>query len=237
MKPFHFKQFTIQQRADVFKVGTDGLLLGAWADVSDARNLLDIGTGTGIVALMCGQKNQELDITAIDINPNAVDLANQNFQESPFTKNAKALNLSLETLLRENIKKWDNISCNPPYFVESTLSEKVHLQAARHRQAFDLNSLFQFASAHLSESGSLDIIYPFSGLEKEVLPCLKSAKLFLIRQTTVYSMEGKLPERVLLSFGKKDRLPVNDELIIQYEGRNNYTEAYKKLTCDFHTIF
>lgn len=236
MKPFHFKQFSIQQRDDVFKVGTDGLLLGAWTNVDDAQNLLDVGTGTGIVALMCAQRNPNLSVTAIDINEKAIELAKQNFQASPWKENTTIKHASIENLMSSTLEKFDIIVCNPPYFMESTPAEKHHIHKAKHQVEFSIETLIKASVLLLNKGGRLNVIYPSINLGELIL-LSKKHHLHVIRKTTVFSKKEKLPERELLSFGFEKGEIEQDILVIQHEKRNDYTEAYKNLTSAYHTIF
>src|SRR5690606_12434210 len=121
MKPFRFKKFTVQQHKEVFRVGTDGVLLGALADCSGAKHILEVGTGTGLVALMTAQRNSTSDITAIDVNPVAAELAVKNFSESSFGHRMRAMHCDYKTF--DTQKKFDLIISNPPYF-ETNPSQK-----------------------------------------------------------------------------------------------------------------
>ena len=114
MKPFQFKRFEIQQSKKVFRVGTDGVLLGSLCSVLNAKKALEIGTGTGLISLMVTQRNQTTAILAIDINPEAVQLANENFANSPFQKRISAVHQDLKSW--ETDEKFDLIFSNPPYF-------------------------------------------------------------------------------------------------------------------------
>jgi tRNA1Val (adenine37-N6)-methyltransferase len=236
MNPFHFKKFSIRQSSNVFKVGTDGLLLGAWTNVDNAQNLLDVGTGTGIVALMCTQRNPHLCITAIDINADAVELAKQNFKNSPWNENATIMHTSIENLMCSTLEKFDVIVSNPPYFIESTPAKNQHIHKAKHQVEFSIETLIGASVSLLNENGNLNIIYP-STHAAELMQLSEKYKLFLKRRTTVYSKVGKQPERELLSFGFEKGEVDQDALVIQYENRNDYTETYKNLTNIYHTIF
>ncbi len=121
MKPFHFQKFTVNQSAKVFRVGTDGVLLGASATVEKAENILEIGTGTGLIALMIAQRNPKAFITAIDLNEEAVTLASENFRNSPYRDRLKAILQDFKQIKTE--EKFDLIVSNPPYFEENS-SEK-----------------------------------------------------------------------------------------------------------------
>ena len=121
MKPFQFKNFTVNQSSKVFRVGTDGVLLGASATVKDAQNILEIGTGTGLIALMIAQRNPDANITALDINEEAVAIASENFRNSPFSNRLKAVLQDFK--IHKTDEKFDLIVSNPPFFEENP-SEK-----------------------------------------------------------------------------------------------------------------
>ena len=161
MKPFRFQQFDIQQNADVFRVGTDAVLLGALANVSKAKNVLEIGTGTGIVSLMIAQRNLEAKILAIDINSEAVNISQANFSNSPFSDRIKSQLQDLKNF--ETEEKFDLIISNPPYF-EINSSEKDIL--ARQRLELNFSDLIKKSSQLLSENGLFSIIIPIDS-EKE----------------------------------------------------------------------
>ena len=115
---FQFKQFTIRQEKCAMKVGTDGVLLGAWADVTQARRLLDIGTGTGLIAIMAAQRNPELIIDAIEIDPAAFEQARENANNTPWRERIHIFQGKVQTFAPAY--KYDTIVCNPPFFINST---------------------------------------------------------------------------------------------------------------------
>ena len=159
MKPFRFKNFTINQSEKVFRVGTDGVLLGVLATVENAGHILEVGTGTGLISLMLSQRNRNAAILAIDFSKDAAQLASENFKNSPFSKNLKALEQDFKTF--ESEEKFDVIVSNPPYF-EKNQSEKDVIARQQTELSFDdlieksvknvldLGSLFEFLVVFMS---------------------------------------------------------------------------------------
>ncbi len=236
-KPFYFKQFLIYQNENVFKVGTDGVLLGAWTEFYKAKNILDVGTGTGLIALMAAQKNKSAKITTIEKNTAAANIAKKNFEISKWKERITPLNISLKQLLITNSSiKFDVIVCNPPYFIGSTPSKSEVLKKAKHVEGdFFINLIFA-AKKYLSHKGTLNVILPIVEgdlFEKKA----KEHKLYIQRKTHVIPKKGKPVERVLIEFSKTffNKQKAN-QLIIQNEERNNFTQAYISLTKDFYTI-
>ena len=123
MKPFRFQQFSIQQSKDVFRVGTDGVLLGAMCNVKNAKKIFEIGTGTGLISLMLAQRNVSAKILAIDINESAVKLASENFRNSIFNENLKVELKDFKNF--ETNENFDLVVCNPPFFEENASAKDV----------------------------------------------------------------------------------------------------------------
>ena len=227
MKPFQFKQFSIQQSKHVFRVGTDGVLLGAASSVHEAKKILEVGTGTGLISLMLAQRNPNAQIQAIDIDENAVKLAAQNFENSPF-KNRLAV--SLEDYKNFNPKeKYDLIISNPPYFEENVSSKDI---IARQQTELSFELLIVKSKNLLSENGLLSVIIPFeAGVLFEEL-CSRN-QLYLQRRLLIYGIINSKPKRLLLEFGTEQKEMMNEELIIEKSPRK-YSDLYLKLTESFH---
>lgn len=145
MKPFHFKQFSILQDKNVFRVGTDGVLLGALVSCEAASKVLEVGTGTGLISLMTAQRNPRAEILALDINEKAVELAGQNFSNSPFRDRLGAELFDFKNYISE--EKFDLILSNPPYFEQMDFSQKDVL--ARQQVELNFEQLIQNSSALL----------------------------------------------------------------------------------------
>jgi len=189
MKPFRFQQFDIQQNADVFRVGTDAVLLGSLANVFEAKKVLEVGTGTGIISLMIAQRNPETQILAIDINPGAVNISQTNFSNSPFFDRIKSQLQDLKNFETED--KFDLIISNPPYF-EINNSEKDIL--ARQRMELNFSDLIKKSSQLLSKNGLFTVIIPI-GSEKEFANICSNYNLFLQRKVIIKGIKTSEPKR------------------------------------------
>ena len=227
MKPFQFKNFTVNQSSKVFRVGTDGVLLGASATVKDAQNILEIGTGTGLIALMIAQRNPDANITALDINEEAVAIASENFRNSPFSNRLKAVLQDFK--IHKTDEKFDLIVSNPPYFEENP-SEKDVL--ARQQTELSFADLIQNASQKLTANGILSVIIPFtSGVDFEQI--CRENNLFPTKTITVFGIKNSTPKRLILEFGLNEGEIIETEFVIEKSPRK-YSDSYLELTKDFH---
>ncbi len=229
MKPFRFKQFEIQQSKDVFRVGTDGVLLGALANVENASKVLEIGTGTGLISLMLAQRNSKADFLGIDINEEATNLTQNNFKNSPFHLRLK--NIFQDFKAFQTDEKYDLIVSNPPYFEESD-SEKDKLA----RQTVELNflQLISKSSELLSENGILSVIIPFEAGNDFIQSAHKN-KLFLVRQVNIKGIESSKAKRLVLEFSLNKKEIIESEFIIEKSPRQ-YSDQYLELTKEFHVF-
>lgn len=229
LKPFHFQQFTVQQSTDVFRVGTDAVLLGALCSVDHSRNILEVGTGTGIVSLMLAQRNTKAQFHALDIDPIAVKLAESNFNASAFSNRLKA---SLQDFKHYNSPiGYDHIVCNPPFF-EANSSEKD----VRARQQTELNflQLLKGAKANLISKGMLSVILPSesaNAFESEA----KNNGFFLQKKISIYGREGGKLRRYVLEFCLEEVDPVFSEFVIEKNPRI-FSDQYLELTKEFHVF-
>lgn len=233
MKPFHFKQFTIQHNKSTFKVGTDGVLLGAWGSVEDAQTALDIGTGTGLIALMLAQRNSILNIEAIEISKEAAQLASSNVLASPWNDRVRVIQQNILDFATNVDKQYDCIVTNPPYFNAGTISPKRSKQGSRHTLSFSHDNLLKVVNQLLKPSGRFALILPAIEGQQFIYKAKKD-ELHLNRLTQVRSKKDKVVERFLMEFGKEPGKVTENELIIQYEERNHYTPEYIDLTKDFY---
>lgn len=227
MKPFRFQQFDINQSSDVFRVGTDAVLLGALSNVINAKQILEVGTGTGIIALMLAQRNSEANILGIDINPEAVQISQNNFSNSPFSDRIKSQLQDFKNL--ETDEKFDLIISNPPYF-EINSSEKDIL--ARQRLELDFSDLIQKASQLLSDAGLFSVIIPIDS-EKEFTRICLSDNLFLQRKIIIKGIQNAEPKRVVLEYSLKESETTIENFVIEKSPRV-YSDEYLELTKDFH---
>ena len=232
---FKFKQFTVFQDRCAMKVGTDGVLLGAWADCENAKTILDIGTGTGLIALMLAQRSPA-HIDAIEIDQSASEQASENVTKSPWESRISVLNISLQQFTEQIDKKYDLIVSNPPFFQNSLYAPDQNRTNARHNASLEYEDILDASLKLLSNNGMLSLILPY--LEGTMFIVKAAGKgLYCVRQTNVLPNPGKTPKRLLLEFAKSKKPLVEQEIIIELNKRHEYSDAYKNLTRDFYLAF
>ncbi len=216
------------------KVGTDGVLLGAWCDAQHtARSILDIGTGTGLIALMLAQRNPEARITAIEPNPEAALDAKANFTASPFREKCTLLEISLQDFNPDT--NFDLIVSNPPFFQNSLQNPDPGRTQARHTAGFSPEHLAA-TSRWLSPKGKLAGIYPVDVFEV-FQDFAAKAGMFPVRKMTVYPNPEKPAHRILFEFSRFPGPIQTEELTIETLGRHQFGEKYMALTRDFYLKF
>lgn len=232
--PFTFKQFSIQQNHAPMKVGTDGVLLGAWCSCDHAQTALDIGTGTGIIALMLAQRNNIMKITAIEPNDLAVADAELNFKKSKWNERIECIKTDFHSFVSPS--KFDLIVSNPPFFKNALRAPDENRNAARHIENFGPEE-FAHAASLLTKTGILSGIYPLPIFEQfHRAAC--AVGLFPLRLCEVFSTPFKPSHRMLFEYTFAERPnPKNEKIIIEENGRHGYSEIYKKLTRDFYLNF
>ena len=230
---FYFKQFSIAQDQCSMKVGTDGVLLGAWADVTNAQQILDIGAGTGVIAIMLSQRSEKAQIHAIEIDELAAKQAADNIQNSPWTTRLSIINQSIQDYGKSSEQKYDLIVSNPPFFSGGTFSHNQDRNDVRHTVKLPHGDLLIAVRRLLSREGKFCVILPLiEGMRfKEIAA---DYSLFCTKVTKVKPKVSKPVERLLLQFERVESPEIVDELVIQKEGRNNWTEAYIDLTRAFY---
>lgn len=230
LRPFKFKQFTVLHGDSAFKVGTDGVLLGAWVDVDKALHMLDVGCGTGLISLILAQRASHARIVATDINEDAISIAKQNFLNSSWKERLSAIMVDFRSF--ESNVCFDLIVSNPPYFEDSLKSGNLHKDLARHNDTLPLHQLVRQAAALLSTDGTLAMILPYNALSK-CLAIASDAGLYPSRICSVYGKPNPTPKRVMLQLTTSKCTALTTELTVR-NADNNYTQAYIKLTHDFY---
>jgi tRNA1Val (adenine37-N6)-methyltransferase len=233
---FQFKQFTIWHDRCAMKVGTDSVLLGAWTNFSDAANILDIGTGSGILALMAAQKVPNAHIDAIEIEAGAVEQAKENFARSPWEDRMTIYHQSIQDFVNTTTKRYDIIISNPPYFSKALKSPDKQRTTARHNDNLGLRTLLEISSNLLESTGSLNLILPIAEGRQSMYEAARLG-LTCCHQTEVKPNENSLPKRCLLSFSQTSTTCLKDELCVETNTRHNYSIEYKQLTKDFYLNF
>ena len=236
---FQFKQFTIDQSLCAMKVGTDGVTLGAVADVEKARRVLDIGCGTGLLCLMTAQRNGTAEIVGIDIDEDAVRGATQNCEASKWAGRISIGGKSLQEFVEAAPSAFDKIITNPPYFEDSLKAPKASRTLARHTDSLPFSELALSASTLLSDDGSLSIILPTDAHEK-FEKIAEEYGLYLRKKTLVYPKPGAEVKRVVGEFVKikNDECKMQnveiETLTVETEIRHQYTDDYIRLTKEFY---
>ncbi len=227
---FTFKQFTVHQDKCAMKVGTDGVLLGAWTPVKKASRILDVGTGTGVIALMLAQRNRQAHIIAIEIEEQAAMQAQNNVECSPWAERIKVVCCNFQEFHPTN--SFDLIVSNPPYFVNALQGENKQRNLARHTNELSYEALFRNSVRMLARDGVLSIIIP-AEIEEYVMETACKHYLYPVSQTQVYTKFNKPCRRVLLNFSTKIDTCIRNALYIE-NGHGEYTPEYITLTRDFY---
>lgn len=227
MKDFNFQKFLIKQSESVFRVGTDAVLLGVLSDAEKSKKILEVGTGTGIISLMLAQRNPNANILAIDINPEAVKVSQENFSNSVFSDRIKSQLQDFKHF--EAAGKFDLIISNPPYF-EINHSDKDVL--ARQRLELDFFDLIKKSSQLLSENGLFTVIIPINSENEFTSICLEN-QLFLQRKISIKGIKTAEPKRVVLEYSFKETETKIENFVIEKSPRV-YSDEYLELTKDFH---
>jgi len=231
---FKFKQFEIEQKKAAMKVGTDGCLLGAWVGVEGAIRILDIGTGTGLIAIMMAQRNPLASIEGIDIDESAIDEATTNMKGSPWSDRLQAIQTSLQDFAVLRTNRYDLIVSNPPFFIAGKMPENQSLAAAKHAVSLSPLELIQGIVPLLLPEGRLGLILPPIEGAAFVKMAEKDFGFYLNKLTLVRPKKDKKVERWLIEMSRIPTELLHNELVIQYEARNDWTPSFTLLLKDFY---
>ena len=231
---FRFKQFEIHDELSAMKIGTDGVLLGAWVDIADARHILDVGTGTGLVAIMCAQRNAQARVHGIDIVEDAATEAQQNIARTAWCDRLSAEHADLRNYIPD--VRYDHIVSNPPFFLTTLQSPDAARAMARHADTLPYADLVSAAERLLEPGGRLSVVLPTECAA--TFRRIAFERLWLSRITEVVTREGEAPKRTLMEFRLSDSplMPRADSLTIQAKD-GSYTEEYRRLTEEFYLNF
>lgn len=231
---FQFKQFAIEQNRTAMKIGTDGVLLGAWTPLeNNPFSILDIGTGTGIIALMLAQRSSAEQIDALEIDDEAYEQATDNFENSPWNDRLFCFHAGLDEFVEEPEDEYDLIVSNPPFYQEDYKSNNEQRDLARFQDAMPFEDLIAAADLLLSENGVFCVIIPFKE-EETFLALAKEYELYPQKITRVKGTPTTEIKRSLLAFSRKENPNLStDELVIE-TARHIYTAEYIELTKDFY---
>lgn len=226
---FRFKQFCIHHDRCAMKVGTDGVLLGAWGGV-EGRRILDIGTGTGLIALMAAQRNPEAKVWGVDIDEEAIFQARENIAESPFCSRIECV--LQDVLAFETEELFDAILCNPPFFTEDTLPDDKSRALARNNKNLPFPLLIKKVAELLAEDGVFSLVVP-SGLVQEIVGLCLENGLHLVRRCQVHTTAQKPPRRTLLAFSRQN-MKCDEQVLCLMDKDGSRSPQYLELTKDFY---
>ncbi|MGN0186124.1 MAG: tRNA1(Val) (adenine(37)-N6)-methyltransferase [Paludibacteraceae bacterium] len=235
MAHFSFKQFDINQDRCAMKVGTDGVLLGAWCTIDNYRCVLDIGTGTGLLALMIAQRNTQAYIDAVEIDADAAQQARENCAASPFGTRISVWHDDIRTFVAPHATAYDSIVCNPPYFADALKCPDTQRSIARHNDTLPFDALLNAVSRLLAADGRFSTILPCH--EAILFTEMAAAQQFyLTRLTHLLPTPSSTEKRRLLEFERRPGLLCEDSLIIEL-ARHQYSQEYRDLTKNFYLKF
>lgn len=250
---FRFKKFSVRHERSAMKVGTDGVLLGAWCRSATSARILDVGTGCGLIALMMAQRFPDSFIDAVEIDPEAITEAMENFEASPWGSRLTAFSGDFQSLLFSH--RYGMIVSNPPWY-DSEMKPPKHVRSlARHSDALSPESLISRVAELLETDGCFSVILPVDKAPR-LMNAASTHRLKLIRQTFVRPTPSKPPHRILMEFSRR-RIDTNDhnapnatnadelqgdelttdELIVETEVRHDYTPEFRALLREFFLRF
>lgn len=229
---FRFKQFTIHHDRCAMKVGTDGVLLGAWANGEECNSILDIGAGSGLVSLMLAQRFRQAKIESIEIDAEASSQANENYKESSFPNLDECVNISLQDFAHGCDRKYDLIVSNPPFFSRSLKSPDHQRSVARHTDSLLIEEFVSLSASLLNDRGKIAFVFPYS--EKgDLMEIAASNKLYISKMTNVYPTPSSEPKRLLMELSNIDQLTIETDLVVE-TARHVYSAEFVAIVKDFY---
>ena len=238
---FKCKQFAIRQDKCAMKVGTDGVLLGAWTDVTNVHRVLDIGTGTGLIAIMLAQRTKTL-IDAIEPEPDSCSQATENIKRCPWQDRIRIFNMTFQDYVSEILtdkspeEEYDLIVTNPPYFIDSMKNPDKKKMQSRHADNLTGDDILNGSMQLLNKKGKLCIILPV--IEAELFQKTAIVRKFhCTRKLYIKPTPEKDAKRILLQFEWEERSCEEETIVIESGGRHKYSDEYRELTKEFYLGF
>jgi len=214
------------------RVGTDGVLLGAWADCQNASRILDVGTGTGLISLMLAQRSSA-DIDAVEVDSGAVVDAGRNFSASEWAERINLHHCSVQDFAGNSKEKYDLVVSNPPFFENSLKNPDLSKASARHTESLTFEELLYTVSVLLNDDGAFCVILPVLS-EQRFLDVARNEGFYVCEKMYVKTTPVKQSKRLMMKFKKAENELKSSELIIEKYGRHKYSEEYLKLTEEFY---
>jgi tRNA1Val (adenine37-N6)-methyltransferase len=232
---FYFKQFKVEDGRSTMKVGTDAVLLGAVVDLTDAANILEIGTGCGVISLILAQRSKA-SIDAIEIDEESVRQAKENVRDSTWADRITIINSSLQDFVKHTDNKYDIVVSNPPFFSRALKSPDNKRNISRHNDSLTFEELQKSSSLLKLDSGSLWLILPVKE-GKEFIETAGKAGLFLHSELQIFPKAGKDCNRAILQFKKTPAEKKQERILVIKTAENSFTEEYIELTKEFYIDF
>ena len=230
---FQFQAFRVRQSHSAMKIGTDGVLLGAWAQLPETcKTVLDIGTGTGLLSLMLAQRYAQISLHAVEIDAAAAEEAQFNFEQSPWHERLQLEQLDFVTFSAQKNRVFDHIVCNPPFYQNGYPIENDQRNLARNHSSLPLTDLFQGIASLLSAAGSCSLVLPIAQ-EKDVMALAQAHGLLLHRYTKVRGHATAPFKRMLIELGRVEQTTVFDELTLEVT-RHQRTPEHQALVEAFY---
>ncbi len=230
---FNFKQFTVSQERCAMKVGTDGVLLGAWAGIHSISAALDVGTGSGVVALMLAQRFK-CEVVGVEVDKDAAGQAQENFMNSSWASRLSLVHSPFQEFAEKTHKKFDLIVSNPPYFSEDIKSPNYQRSLARHSENLTLEELVDRALHLINHSGCIAFILPYNKRKQLIQAMIKNG-LWMQRESFVHPIPHEEPNRILVEMGLESKPIVRREtIVIEENKRHLYHSSFRQLTKDFY---
>ncbi len=230
---FQFKKFEIQQVFCAMKVNTDSILLGAWSPMLKCKNVLDIGSGNGLISLMIAQRNPFCKITGVELDLKTVEESKINLKSSPWSERIEMFHSSIQEFTNSHMGCFDGIVSNPPFFVDSLKSQNIQRAYARHTLRLSHTELLKSVNRLLSSKGVFCIILPIREADQF---CLMAGKfqLHLVKRCNIRPRVAKKINRVMLVFKRHYQHFETSELIIYQESSRKYSDDFQRLTESFY---
>ncbi len=232
---FRFKQFSVVHKESAMKVGTDGVLLGAWVAYSNPERILDIGTGSGVVALQMAQRFPDAHITGIEIDEKSAHEAAGNMRNSPWAERLRCLRQDIREYAGTANEKYDLILTNPPFFESDLPSRNVRLRQAKHHISLRFDELLDSIDNLLDDDGMFALIIPWD-IRQKIMQLATQRNLFCRRELMIYPKASKNANRSILEFYRTKKDCIKENLYI-YTEQNRYSAAYRNLCKEFYLNF
>jgi len=235
-KSFSFKQFVVEQDKSAMKVGVDGVMLGAWADVANAARILDVGTGTGLIAIMLAQRNSVANIDAIEIDDQAYEQACENANKCKWRERINIIHGKFQTFADTTKQKYDLVVSNPPYFIDSLKSPEMQRTVARHSTLLTQDDLISGIEKTLLPTGKFVAIFPY--IEANIFIAKAAGiNLFCNKKLNIKPNPEKAVKRILIELSYIKQNLTEKTICIESDERHTYADEYKALTKDFYLKF